>query len=319
MHATRDSRGGGVEAVECLGGGGRCGGVGGAAVEGGVGVEEACEGEECGGAAGAALLLALSRSVRQLRTALADGGVAAPLLQLLHDPCADVREAASAALCNLAVQFSPLQDALLAPPALAALAALAHCPAPHLRLNGLWALKNLTYQADVDAKRAVAQALGAAALLEALDEGQEHDVRLQAALLLRNLACDSAPLLLALLGADQVACQVARLLASPEPELARQGLFLASNLAADASHRDLLLTRPLLALVQAQLSAGEEAAQLAAWVLVNLTWTGDEGAGARAAALREAGVADAVRAAAARPLGPAAAQQLRACLGQLQL
>ena len=51
----------------------------------------------------------LSRSTNLLRTALVDVEIAKPLFALLSDPNMDVKVAASAVLCNLLLDFSPLR------------------------------------------------------------------------------------------------------------------------------------------------------------------------------------------------------------------
>ena len=55
----------------------------------------------------------LSRSTNLLRTALVDVEIATPLFTLLSDPFMDVKVAASAVLCNLLLDFSPLRKVCL--------------------------------------------------------------------------------------------------------------------------------------------------------------------------------------------------------------
>lgn len=53
---------------------------------------------------------ALSRSVSTLRTSLVDAGLAAPLQVLLNHPDVEVQVAATAVVCNLVLEFSPMRE-----------------------------------------------------------------------------------------------------------------------------------------------------------------------------------------------------------------
>lgn len=53
---------------------------------------------------------ALSRSVSILRTTLIDNGIAPPVISLLHHPDLEVQIAATATMCNLVTDISPMRD-----------------------------------------------------------------------------------------------------------------------------------------------------------------------------------------------------------------
>ena len=99
---------------------------------------------------------AATRSARALRTGLAaPPDLARPLVRALGDPHPFVVAAASAALCNVVLDFSPAKPALLEAGCLPALATLAASPSPALRLNAAWALQNLVYHAPSSLRAAV--------------------------------------------------------------------------------------------------------------------------------------------------------------------
>ncbi len=81
--------------------------------------------------------------------------LASPLIKLLHDQFTDVRIQASAALCNLVLDFSPVKQEILDKDGLGEIIALAKSSIPDVRLNGMWALKNVLFLADIKMKKNV--------------------------------------------------------------------------------------------------------------------------------------------------------------------
>ncbi|KAJ3334156.1 Armadillo repeat-containing protein 8 [Blyttiomyces sp. JEL0837] len=132
----------------------------------------------------------LSRSVKTLRTALVDAGVANPLFTLLDDPNLNVRITASATLCNIVLDFSPMKRAVLEGGGIERIVRLVGEGDANLRLNAVWALKNLLFQAESGIKERVLGCLGWDCLQSLLND-LELPVQEQAMNLLRNLACGS--------------------------------------------------------------------------------------------------------------------------------
>lgn len=105
------------------------------------------------------VIRALSRSINVLRTDLVDAGIATPLIDLLREPDIDVQIAATAVLCNLALDFSPMKQAISHEGIIRLLAEHAHHGQQRLRIESVWALKHIVYLADAEVKMYVFQHL----------------------------------------------------------------------------------------------------------------------------------------------------------------
>lgn len=97
----------------------------------------------------------LSRSVKNLRTSLTDAGIAKPLYKLLFDTNVEVLVMASAAICNIILDFSPIKKSIIDMGGIVRLVELLNSDNQSLQLNAVWGLKNLTFKADIDAKLGV--------------------------------------------------------------------------------------------------------------------------------------------------------------------
>lgn len=102
---------------------------------------------------------ALTRSVSVLRTSLIDAGVAPPLFHLLNNPDSEVQIAATKVVCNLALDFSPMKEAIVSQGIIKTLCQHAHSANPMLRLDSIWALKHLVYNSSNDLKFSIIQEL----------------------------------------------------------------------------------------------------------------------------------------------------------------
>jgi len=131
----------------------------------------------------------LSRSVKNLRTHLVDANIVGHLVKLLEaGEEVQVQTAACATLCNMVLDFAPMKAVVLGSGALDRIASLLASPDAGLRLNAVWAVKNLLYIADAPTKQAVMQRISFP-LLHDLTRDPEGDIQAQALNILRNLAC----------------------------------------------------------------------------------------------------------------------------------
>ncbi|KAI9376647.1 armadillo-type protein [Aspergillus egyptiacus] len=109
-------------------------------------------------ACGAARML--TRSVSVLRTSLIDAGVSTPLFVLIRHPDIEVQIAATSVICNLALDFSPMKEAIISAEILPILCEHAHSPNTKLRIESLWALKHVAYNTTNDVKTRIVEGLG---------------------------------------------------------------------------------------------------------------------------------------------------------------
>ncbi|KAH8122739.1 hypothetical protein ACSS6W_005575 [Trichoderma asperelloides] len=116
----------------------------------------------------------LSRSISILRTTLVDHSVAMPVFKFLKHPNVNVQVAATAAICNLVLEASPVRELLAENGVMKILCEHAHSDNPALRLNALWALKHLVIAVSSDLKRSCLEQLGPDWLVQLIcDDGQD--------------------------------------------------------------------------------------------------------------------------------------------------
>ncbi|KAI0914506.1 armadillo repeat protein [Ustulina deusta] len=117
----------------------------------------------------------LSRSVNTLRTALVDHSASEPLFRLLRHPDIRIQNAATACVCNLVTDFSPMRDPLVDAGVLKVLCEHAHSQNSSLRLNALWALKHLVDSASIEHKKQCIEELGSGWLVKLICDDTEDE------------------------------------------------------------------------------------------------------------------------------------------------
>lgn len=121
---------------------------------------------------------ALSRSVSVLRTTLIDSGVAEPVFRLLQHPDIEIQIAATATVCNLLTEVSPMRQHISEAGVLKILCEHAHSMNAKLRLNALWALKHFVQGVDNEMKRLCLEELGQGWLVQLICDDTEDEALL---------------------------------------------------------------------------------------------------------------------------------------------
>lgn len=132
-------------------------------------------------------LHSLSRSVRQLQTAFQDHLVWVPLRGVLLSTTDDsILSVVSSTLCNLLLEFSPSKPHFLDERVVETLCALTKKEEDGLRLNGIWALMNMTFQAEQRVNLQILSCLGTDQIFHLLKD-KNLNVVLKTLGLLRNV------------------------------------------------------------------------------------------------------------------------------------
>ena len=103
---------------------------------------------------------ALTRSVTALRTKLVDAEVAKTVIKLMSSTDLEIKIAATKVLTNLAMDFSPMKDSVGDSAVVKKLCEQAHSANARLRLESIWALKQLVVNAPKKLKQEVVNELG---------------------------------------------------------------------------------------------------------------------------------------------------------------
>ncbi|GAX79437.1 hypothetical protein CEUSTIGMA_g6878.t1 [Chlamydomonas eustigma] len=161
-------------------------------------------------AAAAKCVMALSRSISNLRSGVMESGVVAVLCRLLtEDKCSRVQVNAAGALCNLGLEFSSVKEAVLSSGTLQHLVRMMSSTEDiEMRIQGCMALRNLAYKSDDSLKEIFMKAVTWPQMRSLIDS---EELRLQgpAMCIVRNLCMGYEPSLQAVLnwgGSDLLAC-----------------------------------------------------------------------------------------------------------------
>eukprot|EP00252_Welwitschia_mirabilis_P026751 TRINITY_DN8893_c0_g1_i1.p1 TRINITY_DN8893_c0_g1~~TRINITY_DN8893_c0_g1_i1.p1 ORF type:complete len:653 (+),score=118.01 TRINITY_DN8893_c0_g1_i1:341-2299(+) len=251
--------------------------------------------------AACACIKSISRSVKILRTCLTDKMVIKALFKLLSDDCLSVQVAALRAVSNIVLDFTPNKTIFFNCGDVTQLIKLAKSMDSSLRVNALWALRNLIYMADITVKEKVMEEL-TPSMLSSLIHDPEEDVQEQALAFVRNLVHGNVESIWQFLGEDELLFKsiLRRLHISKAPEVCSQGLYVLTNIAAgNVVHKDKILNSivstslqeehvPLLQFLQDTSSSNLRVA--AVWCLTNICYPDSPGVDQRMERLKDTGI-----------------------------
>jgi hypothetical protein len=222
----------------------------------------------------------LSRSVKTLRTSLVEVGVTPPLFKLLEDSDDQVRISASATLCNLVLDFSPIKKVVLESGGITSLVGLIDSENAELRYNAVFGLKNLLFQADSHIKSMVMDQLGWQKIMGLLADPNPR-IQEQALAFLRNLSCGKEAdidLVFKGIGEGELLQLIFQQLQAPHTESIIQALYVIVNIATgNTKHKSLIMASPeLLNKIHGLMNYPHPQVRVAtAWCIINLTWIED--------------------------------------------
>ncbi|XP_039455968.1 armadillo repeat-containing protein 8 isoform X4 [Oreochromis aureus] len=225
-------------------------------------------------------LHSLSRSVQQLRTSFHDHAVWKPLMKLLQNAPDEVLVMASSTLCNLLLEFSPSKEPILESGVIELLCSLTQSDSPALRVNGIWALMNMAFQADQKVKVEIVRCLGTEQLFRLLSD-PDTNVLMKTLGLLRNLLSTRPHIDQIMSSHGKQIMQAVTLILEAEHsiEVKEQTLCILANIADGNTAKDLIMTNDdMLQKIKYYMGHSNVKLQLAATFCVsNLIWNEEDG------------------------------------------
>ncbi|XP_056648936.1 armadillo repeat-containing protein 8-like isoform X1 [Diorhabda sublineata] len=243
-------------------------------------------------------LHSLSRSVQQLRTTFQDHTVWRPLMALLTGmspdcPSSELLTAASSALCNLLLEFSPAKEPMIQQGVVQLLATMTSHSDPSLRLNGVWALMNLSFQAEQILKSQILTMLGTDQIFRLLADS-DTKVLMKTLGLIRNLVSPRihTDMIMALHGPQIMQGVVMVLEGSHPPDVKEQAICILGNIADGERARDHIMSNEdvLKKLIDYMIHPAPCLQESAVFCINNLARRGEPGVLERQSRLKELGV-----------------------------
>ncbi|KAL3828189.1 hypothetical protein ACJIZ3_016991 [Penstemon smallii] len=243
----------------------------------------------------------VSRSVKNLSAGqFMNEAVAAPLVQLLFDSNESVQIAALGAISNVVVDFTAHKSLFMQFGGVKQLVQLSKSMESAIRINAVWALKNLAFLVNNKCKEEILLEL-TISTLSSLISDPEASVQEQALALVRNLVDGTLNSIDYVFGENGLLLHAIgkQLWSTSKVEVLIQGMYTLSNVASgNELHKEAVMDQLFpktindkeTVLVMFMQSADSRLRTAAVWALVNLTFPSSPGACGRVTKLQNAGI-----------------------------
>uniref|UniRef100_A0AAQ5YH42 Armadillo repeat-containing protein 8 n=1 Tax=Amphiprion ocellaris TaxID=80972 RepID=A0AAQ5YH42_AMPOC len=215
--------------------------------------------------------------------------------KLLQNAPDEVLVMASSTLCNLLLEFSPSKEPILESGVIELLCSLTQSDSSALRVNGIWALMNMAFQADQKVKVEIVRCLGTEQLFRLLSD-PDTNVLMKTLGLLRNLLSTRPHIDQIMSSHGKQIMQAVTLILEAEHsiEVKEQTLCILANIADGNTAKELIMTNDdMLQKIKYYMGHSNVKLQLAAtFCISNLIWNEEDGSQERQDKLREMGFVD---------------------------
>ncbi|KAH1197104.1 Armadillo repeat-containing protein 8 [Glycine max] len=251
-------------------------------------------------------LRSVSRSIKNLSAGrFMNERVVFPLVQLLSDISTSVQVAALGAISNIVVDFMPHKSTFIQCGGIKELVQLTKSMDSSLRLNAVWALRNMVFLADKICKEGIFVELTASSMASLICD-PEPSVQEQALALVRNFVDGCVYSVEHAFAEDGIILDAVgrQLQKSSKIEIGIQGMYVLNNIASgNEFHKEAVMQLLFPQDENGSHSFFEQFLQshdsrlrtAAVWVIVNLTFPASPGAFGRIVNLRSFGIVSRIK------------------------
>ncbi|KAJ1410860.1 Armadillo-type fold [Sesbania bispinosa] len=251
-------------------------------------------------------LKSVSRSIKSLSAGcFMNERIVIPLLRLLSDLSTSVQVAALGAISNIVVDFTPHKSTFIQCGGIKELVQLTKSMDSSLRLNAVWALRNMVFLADKKCKEGIFMELTVSSVASLICD-PEPSVQEQALALVRNFVDGSIDCIEYAFAEDGIILDAVgrQLRKSSKIEIGIQGMYILSNIASgNESHKEAIMQlffpqteNESHSFFSQYLQSNDSHLRTSSvWVIVNLTFPASPGAFGRIVKLRNFGIVSQIK------------------------